>query len=91
MDHHQNMIKMFTLDNIFFMINFKLFLRFLVVRLLLAICIKSYAQPDEFWQGPEIAHREVYGYGHLTWEWTYGQPLRSPIYHSLFSGFYKIL
>jgi len=27
--------------------------------------------PDEFWQAHEVAHRLVYGYGHLTWEWTH--------------------
>jgi len=46
---------------------------------------------DEFWQGPEVAHRDVFGYGHLTWEWTRDKPLRSPVYHSIFSVFYLIL
>ena len=28
--------------------------------------------PDEYWQAPEVAHRLVFGYGALTWEWCYG-------------------
>ena len=28
--------------------------------------------PDEWWQAPEVAHRLVYGYGELTWEWEHG-------------------
>ena len=31
--------------------------------------VQTWYTPDEHWQGPEIAHRLVYGYGHATWEW----------------------
>lgn len=34
--------------------------------------------PDEWWQCTEVAHRLVYGYGELTWEWVYG--LRSYVH-----------
>ena len=27
---------------------------------------------DETWQSVEIAHKLVFGYGHLTWEWVEG-------------------
>ncbi|KAJ6296068.1 hypothetical protein OIU78_023996 [Salix suchowensis] len=27
---------------------------------------------DEHWQALEVAHRIVFGYGHLTWEWRKG-------------------
>lgn len=40
------------------------------------------------WQGPEIAHHDVFGYGWKTWEWTRESPLRSPVYHTLFSIVY---
>eukprot|EP00741_Cyanophora_paradoxa_P015811 tig00020904_g15264.t1 len=34
-----------------------------------ATLLQTYFNPDEYWQGPEIAHRLVYGYGYETWEW----------------------
>jgi phosphatidylinositol glycan class B len=30
---------------------------------------QSYFVPDEHWQGPEVAHNMIFGYGHITWEW----------------------
>lgn len=35
--------------------------RLLVLRLLLAVAIRTAFDPDEFWQGPEVAHRLVFG------------------------------
>jgi len=43
--------------------------------------------PDEHFQGPEVAHRVVFGYGHLTWEWMAG--LRSYAHPMLYVVFYK--
>lgn len=43
-----------------------------VFRVLNALCVQTYFVPDEYWQGPEVAHRLVFGYGHLTWEWRHG-------------------
>ena len=40
-----------------------LFVWLLLFRILNAILIKTFFVPDEFWQGPEIAHRVVFGYG----------------------------
>lgn len=42
---------------------------FAVYRLANALFVDTTFHPDEFWQGPEVAHRLVFGYGHLTWEW----------------------
>jgi len=37
---------------------------FLVVfRVLNVLCAQTYFVPDEYWQGPEVAHRLVFGYG----------------------------
>ena len=46
-----------------------LFCCLLLFRTLNALTIKTFFVPDEFWQGPEVAHRIAYGYGYLTWEW----------------------
>ena len=44
----------------------------LVFHCLLACATLTYFQPDEYWQSLEVAHRMVYGYGYLTWEWRNG-------------------
>lgn len=31
-------------------------------RVLLAVCVRTSFDPDEYWQGPEVAHRLVFGY-----------------------------
>ena len=38
-------------------------------RLLNAALVTTQFDPDEWWQAPEVAHRLVFGYGVLTWEW----------------------
>ncbi|CAD8091906.1 unnamed protein product [Paramecium primaurelia] len=68
-----------------------MYILFFALRVLLAIIPQALPYADEMWQGPEIAHNDVFGYGWLTWEWTRDQPLRGPIYHSLFSLLYWIL
>ncbi|GAA6007153.1 hypothetical protein JCM10207_001526 [Rhodosporidiobolus poonsookiae] len=45
------------------------FLVALPVRLFAALAATAFFQPDEYWQSLEVAHRWVWGYGHLTWEW----------------------
>jgi phosphatidylinositol glycan class B len=47
------------------------------VRLLWALFTTTYASPDEYWQGPEVAHGLVFGAGARTWEWWPGSRLRS--------------
>lgn len=36
----------------------------ILVRICNAICITTYFNPDEYWQGPEIAHHMVFQYGY---------------------------
>ncbi|KAG0553836.1 hypothetical protein KC19_12G042800 [Ceratodon purpureus] len=61
----------------------------LAVRLVNSLLVQTYFNPDEHWQALEVAHRTVFGYGHLTWEWEQG--LRSYVHPLLFAAFYKIL
>ncbi|WWD22814.1 hypothetical protein CI109_107308 [Kwoniella shandongensis] len=66
----------------------------------------TYFQPDEFYQAFEPAHRHVFGYGFVTWEWkdlpvvggetwwnqlVVGGRMRSWIWPSAFVGLYKLL
>lgn len=34
-----------------------------------ALVVRTSFNPDEYWQGPEVAHRLVFGYGHLCVGW----------------------
>lgn len=61
----------------------------LAFRILNAFLIKTFFVPDEFWQGPEIAHRIVFGYGYLTWEWKEG--LRGWTFPLIYAASYKFL
>lgn len=49
-----------------------------VFRLLNSCTIKTYFDPDEYWQSIEISHLRVFGYGFKTWEWIIG--LRSCLF-----------
>lgn len=70
----------------------KYLLIFLVVRLILCLCLmRNYDHPDEYWQGPEIAHKLAYGNGHETWEWSDQEPIRSHVYPLILSKSYKVL
>ncbi|KAK6942377.1 GPI mannosyltransferase [Dillenia turbinata] len=61
----------------------------LVFRLVNSLLVQTYFNPDEHWQGPEVAHRLVFGYGHLTWEWKKG--IRSYVHPMPFAFLYKVL
>src|SRR3989338_5687540 len=37
-------------------------------RIINALLLGTYFNPDEYWQAQEVAHKEVYGYGEKTWE-----------------------
>lgn len=37
----------------------------LLLRLVNALVVRTYFNPDEYWQGPEVTHRLAYGYGFL--------------------------
>ncbi|KAL4535557.1 hypothetical protein Ndes2437A_g06266 [Nannochloris sp. 'desiccata'] len=66
-----------------------LFLGCFTIRLIYASIARTAFAPDEFWQGPEVAHQMVFGYGHLTWEWAAG--LRSYLHPSIYALFYWAL
>ena len=61
----------------------------LIFRIVNAFLIQTFFVPDEFWQGPEVAHRIVFGYGYLTWEWKEG--LRGWSFPLIFATCYKFL
>lgn len=46
-------------------------LKLLGFHLVLAAFTNTFFQPDEYWQSLEVAHRIVFGYGYLTWEWVH--------------------
>lgn len=61
----------------------------LLFRILNALLIKTFFVPDEFWQGPEVAHRIAFGYGYLTWEWK--ECIRGWTFPLIFAASYKFL
>ena len=46
-------------------------------RLWNALFVRTFFSPDEYWQSTEVAHRLVFGYGHLCvaycWSFSYGR------------------
>jgi phosphatidylinositol glycan class B len=62
-----------------------------VVRITIAVTTRTFFQPDEYFQALEPAHRAVFGYGHLTWEWMADPPIRSIIYPSVWVPIYYFL
>ncbi|CAI9108412.1 OLC1v1007995C1 [Oldenlandia corymbosa var. corymbosa] len=61
----------------------------LVFRMINALLVQTYFNPDEHWQALEVAHRITFGYGHLTWEWKRG--IRSYLHPAIFALLYKVL
>ncbi|KAG9441821.1 hypothetical protein H6P81_017675 [Aristolochia fimbriata] len=61
----------------------------LTFRLVNSFLVQTYFNPDEHWQSLEVAHRIVFGYGHLTWEWQRG--IRSYLHPLIFAALYKII
>ncbi|KAJ9073752.1 glycosylphosphatidylinositol anchor biosynthesis, variant 5 [Entomophthora muscae] len=61
----------------------------LVGRLINALTTITYFSPDEYWQSWEVAHRMVYNYGYLTWEWTH--KIRSVCYPGLIASVFYAL
>jgi phosphatidylinositol glycan class B len=68
----------------------RLFASVYLFRLFNAFLCRTFFQPDEFWQSLEVAHRWVYGYGHLTWEWQPENALRSPLVPLVFTPAYQL-
>lgn len=69
--------------------NLDVYLIFLCIRLLSVFLVQTCFVPDEYWQSLEVAHKFVFGYGHLTWEWTQG--IRSYFHPLIITVFYKIV
>lgn len=59
------------------------------VRLASVFLVQTWFVPDEYWQSLEVAHKLVFGYGSLTWEWTSG--IRSYLQPAFIAGVYKVL
>jgi hypothetical protein len=76
-------------DKLLYKRNWILFCCLLVFRIFNALYIKTYFQPDEFWQSVEVANVMVYRFGYLTWEWRYG--LRSIGHPLVFAAVFKLL
>lgn len=69
--------------------NWDVFAVFLLVRLSAVFLVQTFFVPDEYYQSVEIAHKLVFGYGHLTWEWHQG--IRSYGYPLIFAVLFKLL
>ncbi|SGZ52409.1 CIC11C00000002844 [Sungouiella intermedia] len=65
------------------------FLVSLIIRLFNAFTIRTFFQPDEYFQALEPAHKLVFGYGYITWEWT--QRLRSALHPLIYAGGYQLM
>lgn len=60
-------------------------------RIFTAATTRTFFQPDEFYQSLEVAHHAVFGYGHLTWEWSANPPIRSIVFPALYMPVYWLL
>ena len=60
-------------------------------RVINALSIKTYFNPDEYWQCLEVAHYDVFGYGYKTWEWTQEWKIRSYSHVSIISLLYFVM
>ncbi|XP_045504981.1 GPI mannosyltransferase 3 [Colias croceus] len=67
----------------------QVFLMILIVRVASIFLVQTWFVPDEYWQTLEVAHKHVFGYGYLTWEWKKG--IRSFLYPGIVSALYAIL
>lgn len=61
----------------------------LLIRVLSVFLVVTWYVPDEYWQSLEVAHRHVFGYGALTWEWQKG--IRSYLYPGFIAAIYTVL
>ncbi|CAB53078.1 pig-B [Schizosaccharomyces pombe] len=64
-------------------------LAILVFRWWNALWVKTFFQPDEFYQSLEVAHHFIFRYGFLTWEWT--SAIRSALHPLIFAALYRVL
>ena len=79
----------------------------LLLRLCNALAVQTYFNPDEYWQGPEVAHRIAFGYGHRVctvwwsrrmgvvahrpWEWSSEHGIRSVSHPALYAAVFTLL
>ncbi|KAI8050246.1 Alg9-like mannosyltransferase family-domain-containing protein [Syncephalis plumigaleata] len=61
---------------------------FVLYRLVNGALTHTYGYPDEYWQAQEVAHRSVFGYGYLTWEWR--ERIRSILHPWCFALAYQV-
>ncbi|CAD6190122.1 unnamed protein product [Caenorhabditis auriculariae] len=71
------------------MSSFRVWLLLALFRLFSVYLVVSWFVPDEIYQSTEVAHRLVFGVGHISWEWTYG--LRSYLHPAIIAVFFKLL
>jgi len=69
----------------------KLLVALWLYRSLNAVAVRTYFNPDEYWQSLEVAHRMAFGRGHLTWEWEAHAQLRGYAYPLVFAALYQCL
>ena len=60
-----------------------------VLRVLAALSVRTYFNPDEYWQGPEVAHRLAFGFGYESWEWAAGARLRGYTHPLLYAALFR--
>ena len=60
-----------------------------VLRILNIILVQTWFVPDEYWQSLEVAHKLVFKYGCLTWEWNKG--IRSYFHPFIFAVVYYVI
>ncbi|KDQ60920.1 glycosyltransferase family 22 protein [Jaapia argillacea MUCL 33604] len=63
----------------------------LCLRVLIALLTRTFFSADAYFQSLEVAHRAVYGFGHLTWEWRTARPIRNILYPALNIPVYWLL
>ncbi|XP_029430898.1 GPI mannosyltransferase 3 [Rhinatrema bivittatum] len=73
----------------FFGENMHVLLLSIAFRILNCFLVQTSFVPDEYWQSLEVAHRMIFNYGYLTWEWNEG--LRGYGYPLVFASIYKAL
>jgi GPI mannosyltransferase 3 len=66
----------------------RILLLLIALRTLNALAVRTFFQPDEYYQSLEPAWRFVFGYGELTWEWREG--IRGFLYPSVFASVWWI-
>ncbi|KAF8544834.1 Alg9-like mannosyltransferase family-domain-containing protein [Trichophaea hybrida] len=72
-----------------FSIHSTIFLSLISLRILNAVSVRTFFQPDEYFQSLEPAWNLAFGEGYLTWEWRHG--LRSVAHPMIFAGLYKAI